>query len=244
ELGIRDDGFHRLMRRTELLEARLRESPLSAAELDRRREMLAAYGEKLWLAGKVDRCRKRLRALESVLQLDNLKARHRPRAAAGGAATVATGDAASGAGDVIETKGRVACEVSVGDELVLTELLLDGAFGDLSVERCVALLSCFCHGEKDESMAPLEEALASRHVSSECKLAVDKQAYVASFHAELMPATYAWARGARFADICRVSGTYEGSLVRMFSMLEELLRQMGNAAKCIGNTELEAKFAE
>ncbi|KAJ1559086.1 hypothetical protein HK405_012059, partial [Cladochytrium tenue] len=63
------DGFRWLVRRTELLEECLRESPLSAAEPDRWREMLAVYGEKLRLAGKMDRCRKRLRALESVLQL-------------------------------------------------------------------------------------------------------------------------------------------------------------------------------
>ncbi|KAJ1557669.1 ATP-dependent RNA helicase mtr4, partial [Cladochytrium tenue] len=126
DLGIRDDGFRQLVHHTELLEACLRESPLSAAKPDRWCEMLAAYGEKLRLAGKVDRCCKRLRAVESVLQLDDLKARRRvlhmlrftnlagaSAAAGGGAATVATGDAASGTGDVIKTKGRVACEVSV-----------------------------------------------------------------------------------------------------------------------------------
>ncbi|KAJ1540409.1 ATP-dependent RNA helicase mtr4, partial [Cladochytrium tenue] len=253
DLGIRDDSFHWLMRRTEVLEAHLRESLLSAAKLDRRRErhMARSCGWPARWTGAASGC-----APSRACCSSTTSRRREPRAAAGGAAMVATGDAASGAGDVIGTKGRVVCEVSVGDELVLTELLLDGAFGDLSVEQCLALLSCFCHGEKEESMAPLEEALAvpyrrlqakSRHVarvSSECKLAVDEQAYVASFRAELMPARYAWARGTRFADICHLSDAYEGSLVRMFRMLEELLWQMGNAAKRIGNTELEAKFAE
>ncbi len=30
--------------------------------------------------------------------------------------------------DVIHLKGRIACELSTGDELMLTELLLDGFF--------------------------------------------------------------------------------------------------------------------
>ena len=52
------------------------------------------------------------------------------------------------AADVIEMKGRVACEISSGDELLLTELIFNGAFNDLSVEQEVALLSCFVFQEK------------------------------------------------------------------------------------------------
>ena len=37
---------------------------------------------------------------------------------------------------------------------------------------------------------------------------------------------------------------FEGSLIRAFRRLEELLRQMGAAAKAIGNVELENKFAD
>lgn len=54
----------------------------------------------------------------------------------------------SDAADVIELKGRVACEISSGDELLLTELIFNGAFNDLTVEQLVALLSCFVFQEK------------------------------------------------------------------------------------------------
>lgn len=37
---------------------------------------------------------------------------------------------------------------------------------------------------------------------------------------------------------------YPGSIIRCMRRLEELLRQMCQAAKAIGNTELENKFAE
>lgn len=35
---------------------------------------------------------------------------------------------------------------------------------------------------------------------------------------------------------------YEGSLIRLFRRLEELLRQVGQAAKVMGNEELLQKF--
>jgi len=42
----------------------------------------------------------------------------------------------------------------------------------------------------------------------------------------------------------KMTDVYEGSLIRMFRRLEELLRQMAQAAKVLGNEELEKKFEE
>jgi len=41
-----------------------------------------------------------------------------------------------------------------------------------------------------------------------------------------------------------MTDVFEGSIIRTIKRLEELLRQMVAAAKAIGNTELESKFAE
>ena len=35
-----------------------------------------------------------------------------------------------------------------GDELLLTEMIFNGVFNDLSIQQCVALLSCFVFEEK------------------------------------------------------------------------------------------------
>jgi ATP-dependent RNA helicase DOB1 len=43
---------------------------------------------------------------------------------------------------VIETKGRVACEVNTADELLVTELVFTGAFIELPDAETAALLSC------------------------------------------------------------------------------------------------------
>ena len=41
-----------------------------------------------------------------------------------------------------------------------------------------------------------------------------------------------------------MTDVFEGSIIRCMRREEELLRQMANAAKAIGNTELENRFAE
>lgn len=40
----------------------------------------------------------------------------------------------------------------------------------------------------------------------------------------------------------KMTDVYEGSLIRLFRRLEELLRQISNAAKIMGSPDLEEKF--
>lgn len=99
-------------------------------------------------------------------------------------------------------------------------------------------------------------------VSIESKLTIVEDEYVQSFKVELMDAVVQWCRGASFSDICKVSKVphlsfftlnliwsphqltdqFEGTLIRVFRRLGELLRQMAAAAKVIGNIELQEKF--
>ena len=81
-------------------------------------------------------------------------------------------------------------------------------------------------------------------VALECKMNIDIDAYVGRFNPGLMDVVYAWCRGATFAQICNMTEVYEGSLIRVFRRLEELLKEMVAAARSIGNAELESKFAE
>ena len=61
--------------------------------------------------------------------------------------------------DVVEVKGKVACEISSADELTLTELMFSGALKDATVEQMVALLSCFVWQEKLQDAAKPREEL-------------------------------------------------------------------------------------
>ncbi len=60
----------------------------------------------------------------------------------------------------------------------------------------------------------------------------------------MMVVAHSWAGGSKFSDLCKLSGIFEGSIIRCMRRLEEMLRQMCAAAKAIGNSELENKFAE
>ena len=58
----------------------------------------------------------------------------------------------------MELKGKVACEISSADELVLTELMFNGVFKDIKIEEMVSLLSCFVWQEKlQDAQKPREE---------------------------------------------------------------------------------------
>jgi len=46
------------------------------------------------------------------------------------------------------------------------------------------------------------------------------------------------------ANDSKMTSVYEGSLIRLFRRLEELLRQMAQAAKVMGNEDLTKKFDE
>jgi ATP-dependent RNA helicase DOB1 len=41
-----------------------------------------------------------------------------------------------------------------------------------------------------------------------------------------------------------MTDAFEGSIIRMFRLLEELMRQMASACKSLGNEELEKKFLD
>jgi ATP-dependent RNA helicase DOB1 len=91
---------------------------------------------------KVKEIKKQISAAHSVMHLEELKHRKRALRRLG----FCTSE------DVVEMKGRVACEISTGDELLLTELVFNGVFNDLSPEQCAALLSCFVFEEKVRSV--------------------------------------------------------------------------------------------
>ena len=57
-----------------------------------------------------------------------------------------------------------------------------------------------------------------------------------------MEAVYAWCKGAKFIEVQKLTGSFEGTTIRTLRRLEELVRQISEAAKAIGNQELQTKF--
>jgi ATP-dependent RNA helicase DOB1 len=184
-----------------VLESRLLSNPLHNSP--RLPDLYNQYAHKMELSTKVKGIKKQISAALSIMQLDELKCRKRVLRRLGFVNEA----------DVVQLKARVACEISTGDELVLSELLFNRFFNELAPEQCAAVLSCFVFEEKaneqdtlkDELSKPYAEIQAQARiiakVSQESKLAVNEDEYVRTFKPEIMPVVYAWAHGASFAEI-------------------------------------------
>ncbi|XP_033845293.1 exosome RNA helicase MTR4 [Periophthalmus magnuspinnatus] len=244
DMGIKDPALKKVIQKVEAFEHRMYSHPLHS---DPNLESVYSLCErKALIAADVRTAKRELKKARTVLQMDQLKCRKRVLRRLGFASP----------SDVIEMKGRVACEISSADELLLTEMVFNGLFNDLTVEQATALLSCFVFQENASEMPKLTEQLAAplrqmqecakriAKVSADAKLEVDEETYMNQFKPHLMDVVYAWANGATFAQICKMTDVFEGSIIRCMRRLEEVLRQMCSAAKAIGNTELENKFAE
>jgi ATP-dependent RNA helicase DOB1 len=59
----------------------------------------------------------------------------------------------------------------------------------------------------------------------------------------MMELTQKWCQGANFASICDdARDIYEGTIIRAFRRLDELISQLIECAKIIGNKNLKEKF--
>ncbi|KAF5538534.1 atp-dependent rna helicase dob1 [Fusarium mexicanum] len=244
-MEITDDSFKKLLRKIEVLESRLLANPLHLSPL--LPALWDQYHAKVKLTEKVKETKKAIAKAYSIAQMDELKSRKRVLRRLG-----FINDS-----EVVQLKARVACEISSteGHELLLSELLFDRFFNELTPEMCAAVMSCFIFDEKIETTQLKEElnkpyreiqakARIIAKVSQECKLEVNEEEYIQKLKWQLMETVYAWAQGRPFIEICKMTKVYEGSLIRLFRRLEELLRQMGQAAKVMGNDDLTKKFED
>lgn len=244
DMEITDESFKRLVKRMELAEKKLFSNKFYNSPDEQ--ETYELYLTKVKLNEKIRSVKKDITQAESILQLDDLKCHRRVLRRLGYISD----------SDVIEVKGRVACEISAGDELLLTELIFNGLFTEMTVEQIVALLSCFCQPERVKEEIRVREELAGPYkamldtarriakVSQESKLPIEEEEYVEQFGPQMIDVVYAWVQGAKFSQICKLTDIFEGSIIRSMRRIEELLRQLATAAKSIGNTELELKFTE
>ncbi|XP_077296367.1 exosome RNA helicase Mtr4 [Arctopsyche grandis] len=243
DMKISDPTFVECVKKIEELEERLYAHPLHNDP--EKPELYTAYCKKLELWNELKSYRSSLQKAKSLLQMDELRQRKRVLRRLGYCTDT----------DVIEMKGRVACELSCADELLMTEMIFNGMFNTLSVEQSVSLLSCFVCDEKssevpkstEELSGPLRQMqeLARRiaKVSADCQLEMEEDEYVEKFKPFMMDIVLAWCKGATFMQICKMTDIFEGSIIRCMRRLEEILRQMCQAAKGIGNNDLEEKFS-
>ncbi|KAG8094162.1 hypothetical protein GUJ93_ZPchr0012g20969 [Zizania palustris] len=244
DMKVQSSSFRKATRRIEALERLFDKHDVrSSPNIQQKLKVLHAKQE---LSAKIKSLKKTMRSSTALAFKDELKARKRVLRRLG----YITSE------DVVEVKGKVACEISTADELTLTELMFSGTLKDATVEQMVALLSCFVWQEKLQGAPKPREELdllfyqlqeTARRVANlqlECKIQIDVESFVNSFRPDIMEAVYSWARGSKFYQIMEMTQVFEGSLIRAIRRLEEVLQQLILASKSIGETQLEAKLEE
>ncbi|KAL7647877.1 UNVERIFIED_CONTAM: hypothetical protein RMT77_001487 [Armadillidium vulgare] len=242
-MRIKDETFLEIVDKLQKFQERLHSHKLHSHP--EKEALLSQYDTKMQLLKELSNAEMDLKKAKSVLQLDELKCRKR---------VLRRLEFVTSQG-VIEKKGRVACELSAADELLITEMLFNGLFNDLSPAQTCSLLSTFVCDEKSSEMPQLSEELSgplramqdlARRIAKIChesKLEINEELYVEQFKPYLMDIVFDWCNGATFSNLCKKTDIFEGSIIRAIRRLEELLRQMIQASKAIG-IDLEMKFAE
>jgi len=244
DMKINTPDFKETVKKIKTFENRLKKHSLNdSKDLHR---LVQEYRVKAAVMSDLAAAKHNLKKSKSLLQMDQLKCMKRVLRRLGYCS----------ASDVIEIKGRIACELSSADELLLTEMMFNNVFNPLNPPQVAAILSCFVCTEKSTEMPKLTDSLSGplrtmqdmarkiAKVSTEAKLEIEEDEYVEKFKPFMMDIVHSWCKGSSFKDIMKMTDMFEGSIIRSMRLLEELLRQMVQASKNIGNTELEAKFSE
>lgn len=107
--------------------------------------------------------------------------------------------------------------------MLLSELLFNRVFNELSPELCASLLSCCVFEEKSNNENQLKEELEKpfrelksqakliAKVSNESKLRVTEDEYVEKFKPQLMDVVFEWTKGSSFSAIWYVTSITQPS---------------------------------
>lgn len=243
DMGIDDPDIVKLVNRSEELEKKLFAHPLHKSEDE---QQLKGFHRKAEVQHEIQQLKAKMR--ESQLQKfrDELKNRSRVLKKLGHI----------DAEGVVQLKGRAACLIDTGDELLVTELMFNGTFNDLDKHQIAALASCFIPGDKSNEQIQLraelskplqqlqESARRIAQIQHECKLEINVEEYVeGAVKPYLMDVIYCWSKGASFAEIIQMTDIFEGSIIRLARRLDEFLNQLRGAAQAVGEVDLEKKFA-
>ncbi|XP_024013505.1 DExH-box ATP-dependent RNA helicase DExH11 isoform X2 [Eutrema salsugineum] len=156
---------------------------------------------------------------------------------------------------VVQIKGRVACEMNSGEELICTVCLFENQFEELEPEEAVAIMSAFVFQQKNTSAPSLTPKLAKAkqrlydtairlgELQARYNLQIDPEEYAQeNLKFGLVEVVYEWAKGTPFAEICELTDVPEGLIVRTIVRLDETCREFKNAAAIMGNSALHKKM--
>eukprot|EP00871_Galdieria_phlegrea_P003118 jgi/Galph1/3807/GphlegSOOS_G2484.1 len=149
--------------------------------------------------------------------------------------------------NVVQLKGRAACEINSCDSLLVTEVVFENLLENLDAAECQGSSEV----TEFELLPVLEEtlekvkklALSLGTIQAECGLPVSPAEYLRqNIQTALTQVVLWWARGESFSEICNITDIPEGSVVRNINRLSELMKELKNVARVIGNPTLYQKL--
>ncbi|KAK3019827.1 hypothetical protein RJ639_005129 [Escallonia herrerae] len=243
DMSIEDPEVVELMNQIEKFEEKLLSHPLHKSQDE---HQIKCFQRKAEVNHEIQQLKSKMRDSQLKKFRDELKNRSRVLKKLGHI----------DADGVVQLKGRAACLIDTGDELLVTELMFNGTFNDLDHHQTAALASCFVPGDKSSEQIHLRQELAKplqqlqnsartiAEIQHECKLDVNVEEYVeAVVRPYLMDVIYCWSKGASFAEVIQMTDIFEGSIIRISRRLDEFLNQLRGAANAVGEANLEIKFA-
>ncbi|VDK66723.1 unnamed protein product [Onchocerca ochengi] len=164
--------------------------------------------------------------------------------------------------NLVSLKGRVACEIH-HQELLITELILDNKFHYRSPAEIAAMLSvttCQHKSREGEHRNDNGEIVRTPPVLKELKddvievcnrigkiqreCGIKDVDLFEELSFDLMHAVHEWANSVPFADIMQLTDAQEGLIVRCIQRLDELCRDIRNAARLVGDPALYEKMED
>lgn len=172
-------------------------------------------------------------------------------------------------GTSVRLKGRAACEVNTCESIILTEMVFEKIVQKLSAVDLAALLCSLIFHEKVDgevtSLSQVDKVLEKSqdlyeacqamlgvlkclgNVQAECGLPISPTEYVRSnANFGFLLGVRCWAEGKSFVQVCEeIGGSIpEGSIVRTIVRLCELLRELKNVGRVIGDPDLSSRAEE
>ncbi|KAK1417049.1 hypothetical protein QVD17_26171 [Tagetes erecta] len=225
DMGIEEPEFVDLVNQIEKLEQQLLSHPLNKSE---GKNQIECFKRKAEANHEIQQLKTKMRDSQLQKFRDELKNRSRVLRKLGHI----------DAEGIVQVKGRAACLIDTGDELLVTELMFNGTFNDLDHHQIAALASCFIPGDKSsekiqsksELSKPLQQLQDSARriaeIQHECKLEVNVDEYVeAAVRPFSMDVIYCWSKGASFSEVIQMTDIFEGSIIRLARRLDEFLNQ-------------------
>ncbi|XP_019078595.1 DExH-box ATP-dependent RNA helicase DExH10 isoform X2 [Vitis vinifera] len=220
DMGIEDPEFVELANQIEELEQKLFAHPLHKSQDE---NQIRSFQRKAEVNHEIQQLKTKMRDSQLQKFRDELKNRSRVLKKLGHI----------DADGVVQLKGRAACLIDTGDELLVTELMFNGTFNDLDHHQVAALASCFIPGDKSTEQIHLRTELAKplqqlqdsarriAEIQHECKLEVNVDEYVESTaRPYLMDVIYCWSKLRAAAN-----AVGEANLENKFAAASESLRR-------------------